>query len=201
LVDLESICSKYCLETWCSPNDDIRICLLDMQRSWTKKHFLSWIARNDVYGVYWFNLPYIITVLRWSLRWNVLTIDTNCRNQILYFWLVNIQIICTKYGLETWFPPNEDIRKYLLHVQRSWTQNASWNLNNKKLRNWCKFVSPFLFNNTYCLPVLTMGTKYPNQLFYVWLVDLHTICAKQGLETWFFPTDDIRKYLLEMLRS
>jgi hypothetical protein len=36
----------------------------------------------------------------------------------------------------------------------------------------------FLFNNTYGLHVLTMDTSNPNQLFYVWLVDLETICAK-----------------------
>jgi hypothetical protein len=41
-----------------------------------------------------------------------------------------------------------------------------------------KFVSPFLFNNSYGLPVLTMGNKCPNHLFYVWLVVLQTIWAK-----------------------
>jgi hypothetical protein len=37
---------------------------------------------------------------------------------------------------------------------------------------------PFLFINTYSLPVLTKDTKCPNQLFNVRLVHLHTICAK-----------------------
>jgi hypothetical protein len=37
---------------------------------------------------------------------------------------------------------------------------------------------PLLFNNTYGLPELTMNTNNPNHVFYVWLVDLQTICAK-----------------------
>jgi hypothetical protein len=66
---------------------------------------------------------------------------------------------------------------------------------------WCKIDSSFLSSNTYALPVLTMGTKHPKQVFYVWLVDLHTICAKQGLETWFFPNNGIRIYLLDIKHS
>jgi hypothetical protein len=69
-------------------------------------------------------------------------------------------------------------------MQRSWTNKAVWNLKSKKLRKWCNFVSPFLFNKSYGLRVLTIDTKCPNQLFYVRLVDLHTISAKQGLETY-----------------
>jgi hypothetical protein len=37
---------------------------------------------------------------------------------------------------------------------------------------------PSLFKNTYGLPVFTMHTTCPNQVFYEWLVDLQTICAK-----------------------
>jgi hypothetical protein len=40
------------------------------------------------------------------------------------------------------------------------------------------FVSPFLFSNTYGLHVLTMDTKRSNQVFYVSLVVLQTICGK-----------------------
>jgi hypothetical protein len=53
------------------------------------------------------------------------------------------------------------------------------------------FVSPILFIKTYSLPVLTKGNKYPNQEFYVWLVDLQTICPKYGLDKWFYPNDDL----------
>jgi hypothetical protein len=40
---------------------------------------------------------------------------------------------------------------------------------NTKWRKWCKFVTPFLFSNTYGLPVLTMDNKCPNQSFYLCL--------------------------------
>jgi hypothetical protein len=36
-------------------------------------------------------------------------------------------------------------------------------MNNKKWRKWCKLDTPILFNNSNALPVLTMGTKSPNQ--------------------------------------
>jgi hypothetical protein len=49
--------------------------------------------------------------------------------------------------------------------------------------------------------MLTTDTKYPNQIFYVWLVDVQTICAKYVLETLFSPNDDIRKCLLDMKRG
>jgi hypothetical protein len=55
------------------------------------------------------------------------------------------------------------------------TKNAFWDVNNKKWRKWCKLLLPFLFNNTYVSPVFTKDTKCTNQVFYVWLVDLHTL--------------------------
>jgi hypothetical protein len=68
-------------------------------------------------------------------------------------------------------------------------------VNNKK---WCDFVSLFLFNNTYGLPVLTMDTNCPNQVFYVWLFDLQIICVKYGRETWLSPNNVIRICSLDM---
>jgi hypothetical protein len=100
--------------------------------------------------------------------------------------------------VETWFPPNDDIRIYLLNMRHSWTKNAFWDVNKKKWRKECRFVSPFLFHDTYGLPVFTINIKCPNQVFYVWLVDLQIITAKYGLETWFSPNNDIRKCLLVM---
>jgi hypothetical protein len=38
----------------------------------------------------------------------VLTKDTKCPNQVFY--------VCAKYGLETSFSPNDDIRKYSLEM-------------------------------------------------------------------------------------
>jgi hypothetical protein len=114
-----------------------------------KTLFETWIARNDVNGVYWFNLSYLITVLALVVRLNVLTMDTNCRNQVLYVWMVDIQTIFTKYGLETWLPPNDNIRICLLDMQVSWAKNAIWNLNSKKCSKRCIFVSHLLFSNCF----------------------------------------------------
>jgi hypothetical protein len=144
-----------------------------------KLRFETWIARNRVNGIYLFHLYYLITLLAYLFS----------------------QSSCAKYGLEMWFSPNYHICKWLLGMQRSWNKNAFWDVNNKTLRNWCKFFFFFLFNNTYGLPVPRMGTKCPYQLFYVWLVDLHTICAKYGLVTRHAPNKGIRKYLFDMKRS
>jgi hypothetical protein len=91
---------------------------------------------------------------------------------------VDLQTTFAKYGLETRFFPNDDIRKGLLVMQRSWTKNAIWKLNRKKWREWCILVSLFLFSNCYGLPVLTVFTTCPNQVFYVWLVELQTIYTR-----------------------
>jgi hypothetical protein len=77
----------------------------------------------------------------------------------------------------------------LLDMEHRWTKNAFWEVNNKKWCKWCNIVSRSLSNNTYGPPVLTIDTKYPKQ---------HTICAKDGLEMWFPPNDEIRKYLIDM---
>jgi hypothetical protein len=58
------------------------------------------------------------------------------------------------------------------------TKNAFCDVNNKKWRKWYKFVSSFLFNNSYDLPMHTKNTKSPNQVFNVWMVDPQTICEK-----------------------
>jgi hypothetical protein len=86
----------------------------------------------------------------------------------------------------------------LLDLQHSWTKNAFWDVYNKKCHKWCNFVSALLFNNTYGLPVRIINTKWPNQLFYVSLFDLQTICDKYWLETWPSPNNDIRICLLDM---
>jgi hypothetical protein len=107
----------------------------------------------------------------------------------------NIQI---KYFMFDWwiyrlFALNKTLKRnsvqmmIFVNVCSTWSlvyiKDTFWYVSNKRWRKWCKFVSTFSFNNTYGLPVLTMDTRCPNQLFYVWLVDLHTICAKLCLET------------------
>jgi hypothetical protein len=65
----------------------------------------------------------------------------------------------------------------LLDMHRSWTKNAIGNLKCKKCLKWCILFSPLLFKNCFGLPVITMGTNSPNQVFYAWLIDLQNICA------------------------
>jgi hypothetical protein len=131
----------------------------------------------------------------------VLTTYTKRLNQVFSVWLVDLETICAKYGLETCFSPNYDFCKCLFDMKHGSNENAFWDLNNMKWRKWCKFVPPFIFNNTCGLLVFTMNTKCANQVFYVWLVDLQTICAKYGRERWFYPNDDIRKCLIDMKHS
>jgi hypothetical protein len=73
-----------------------------------------------------------------------LTIGTTCPNQVFYVWLVDLQNSCAKYGLETLFSPNYDIRKYLLDMQCCWNKNAVSGVKNQKWRKWWKLVYSFL---------------------------------------------------------
>jgi hypothetical protein len=49
---------------------------------------------------------------------------SSCPSEVFYVWLVDLQTICAKYGLETSLSPNNNIRIYLLDMQRTWTKNA-----------------------------------------------------------------------------
>jgi hypothetical protein len=80
-------------------------------------------------------------------------------------------------------------------MQHSRTKKAIWTSNRKKWRKWCILDSLFLFNNSFVLPVLTIEFTFPNQVFYVTLLALQTICAKLGLKTWFTQNNVIRIYL------
>jgi hypothetical protein len=157
LFYLQTICAKYGLETWIFPNGDIRTCLFDMQRSWTKNAFWDVISRNNVNGVNLFHFPYLITITAYL-----------CSQ-----WAQNIQIryfMCDwsnyrQFELNTWFHPNDDIPINLFDMQRSWIKNVFWDLNNKKCRKLCKFDSPFFFNNTYGLLGLTMAPNVQIKYF------------------------------------
>jgi hypothetical protein len=70
------------------------------------------------------------------------------------------------------------IRTCLPNIKHGSTKNAFFDVNNKKWRVWYMFHAPFLSNKFYGLPVLTKGKNFPNQVFYVSLDDLQTICAK-----------------------
>jgi hypothetical protein len=161
LVCLQTICVKYVLETWFSPKDDIRRCLLDMNRRWMKNKFC------DVNKKKWRKWCKFVSPFLFKITYGlpVPTTDTNCPNDVFHVWLVVLQTICAKHGLETWLSPNEGIRNYLLDMKHGSPKKVFWDKNNRKWRKWCELVSPFLFNNTYGLPVFTMDTKCPNLYF------------------------------------
>jgi hypothetical protein len=115
-------------------------------------NFLSYFLFNSTYG-----LP-------------VLTIDTSYPNHVFYFDWSNNNLFVINRVRKPFSSPNNDIRICLLDMRHSWITNAFWDVNNMKWRKWCKFVPPFLFNDTYGLPVLTIESKCPNQEFYHWLV-------------------------------
>jgi hypothetical protein len=119
-------------------------------REWCK--FVSHLLFNNTYG-----LPMI-------------TMHTKCPNQVFYVCLVDLQKTYDKYGFETWFSSNDDIRNCLFDMKDSSTKNAFCVVNNKKWRKGCKFVPLFLCNNCYGLADLTIDTKCPNHVFYYWLV-------------------------------
>jgi hypothetical protein len=146
----------------------------DMKHRWTK--YAIWDLNNQKWRK-WCKIlvPFLFNN---NYGFPVLTKDTKCPNQVFYVWLVDLQTICAKFVLETWLSPNDGIRKCLFYMTHGLTKYAFWDVNNKKWRKWCKFVSPFISNNTSGLPVLTKGTKCRIQLFYVWLVVLQPICAK-----------------------
>jgi hypothetical protein len=80
----------------------------------------------------------------------VLTKDSKCPNQV--FCLIGRSTtICGKQVLETWISLNNDNRICLLNMRYSWTKSSFWDVNNKKWRKYCKYVSPVLFNNTACV--------------------------------------------------
>jgi hypothetical protein len=46
--------------------------------------------------------------------------DTKCPNEVFSVWLVELQTIYAKYGLEMWLSPNSDIRICLLDMKHAW---------------------------------------------------------------------------------
>jgi hypothetical protein len=137
-----------------------------------KTRFETWIASNEVNGVYWFHYYYLITDLALVVK----LICAHNGHQISKSNILYVIGRSTDYLYYVRF--GNVIRICLFDKQRNRIKNAFWDLNNQKWRKWCEFVLRFLFNNTSGLFVLTMGTICSNQLFYVWLVHLQTICAK-----------------------
>jgi hypothetical protein len=97
-----------------------------------KTHFENLVTRNEFIGEYTFHLSYLITLLRWTLSLLVFPICTKCRNQVFYIWLFDLQYICAIYVLDTLRSSYDNIRIYLLDMQRSRIKNTIWNLITRK---------------------------------------------------------------------
>jgi hypothetical protein len=177
-------------------NDVILICLFDIQSSWSKTRFETWITRSDVNDVNLFLFFYLITLMLylcshclpnvqivffifdWSIyrlfllnrAWNLEKI------QMIIFAHVcsTCSVVELKTRFEKWISRNvvNGVNLFLFSCLITLTTYDT------KWRKLCTFPSHFLFNNTYGLPGLTMGPKCSNQVFYVWLVGLQTTCAK-----------------------
>jgi hypothetical protein len=148
-------------------------CLPNIKHGSTKSAFMTWITRNDVYGKSLIHLSYLITLMAYL-----------CSQRTPKFQIKCLMFACSIYGLfvlnRGW--KRDSLQKVificLLDMKHIWTYNSFWDVNNNKWRIRFKFIYPILFNKSEGLPVLTTDTKCPNQVFYVWFVDLHTICAK-----------------------
>jgi hypothetical protein len=117
-------CTVYEIKTKFALTNQIRLLALDIQ-----------LICGQYGSEAWLDLSYLTTILALVIRFT-------CSKwvpmgQIKYFidWLVVLQTNSPKQGLETWIPPKDDIGMCALHMQRSWTKNAIWNL---KSKNWNK---------------------------------------------------------------
>jgi hypothetical protein len=142
------------LQTWLPPNNDIRICFLDMKHSWSKNVFETWITRNDVNGVSFFNLSYLITLIAYQCSQR--TPNLQIKYFMFHWSIYRLFVIHNAWKRDS---PKNYIRICLLDVRHSWTKKAFWDVNIMKWRKWCKFVSPFLSKNAYTIPVLTKNTN------------------------------------------
>jgi hypothetical protein len=111
-----------------------------MQRIWNKNAI--WDVKSMKWGKWCINFPHFL-INNCFFAGCMLPMVTKYRNHVFYVWLVDLQTISDKYGLETWFSPNEDIVKCWLDIQFSWTKNAFWHVSNKKCRKWCKISHLF----------------------------------------------------------
>jgi hypothetical protein len=132
----------------------------------------------------------------------VFTTEFKCPNQVFYVWLVDLMSICAKYGLETWFTPNDDIRKCLFDMKQGSIKNAFCGVHNKKWRKWCEFVSPFLFNNAYgyLCSQWTPNVLIKNFFFFFYYIGAGNITLRLlrflvGASTWSIFKSKMRFYV------
>jgi hypothetical protein len=154
--------------------------------------FEMWITRNDVKDVSLFHVSYLIRFM----------------DYLFSQWPRNLQV---KYFMFNW-PVYR-----LLVLNKSWKRDSfqimifvyicsTWNLVELKPRfetritvNDVNGVSLFHLSYIITLMAYLCSQWTTNYLvFYLWLVDLQTICAKYWLETWLSLNNDIRICLLDM---
>jgi hypothetical protein len=126
---------KYFLFDWSicrpfSPNNDIRICLLDIRHSWTKTRLETWIKRNDVNGVCLSHLSYLITLMACLCSQST----PNIQNKYITFnWSIYRLFVLNRAWKRD--SPNNDILICVLHMKFSlikrrfvtWISKNDWN--------------------------------------------------------------------------
>jgi hypothetical protein len=105
LVELQAICANRVCKSF-SPNNNIRICLLDMRHSWITNAF--WGVNNKKWRKWWKFVSPLLFNNSYGLP--MFTIDTKSPNQVLYYRLVlnrawtrdSLQIIIIIYVYSSW---------------------------------------------------------------------------------------------------
>jgi hypothetical protein len=120
----------------------------------------------------------IMSIVYICSTWGIVVIKKRFETWIMFFFLFDCSIY-RLFMLNTGWKRDSLQIIIFVYVCLTWDvfeiKNLFWDVNNKKWRKWCKFVSPFLSNSTFGLIVLTKGNKCPNEIFYVRLVDLQTM--------------------------
>jgi hypothetical protein len=105
--------------------------------------FETWITRNDVNGVSFFHLSYLITHM--AYLWSQRTPNVQIKNFMFHWSTWSLFVLNTNL--------KRDSLQMMIFVNICFTWNmvhikdAFWYVSNKKWSKWCTFVSPFLFNN------------------------------------------------------
>jgi hypothetical protein len=137
-----------------------------------KPRLETWKARNNVNGVRLFQLSYLITLIAYLCSQWTPTV------QIKYF-----MFDCSIYRL---FVLNWGWKRDSLQIMIFVYVWSTWGIFELKTRfeKWIKRYDVngvslflFLFNNIMAY-LCSQWTTIQNKVFYVWLVDLQTICAK-----------------------
>jgi hypothetical protein len=132
------ISSKEGLETTTTPNDDfVQVCstcnVVELNTL-----FETWISRNVVNAVNLFLFPYSLTLSTYLCSQWAPNVQMN---YFMFNWSVCRLLVLNR----CWKPISHQMMIFVCYfdMQRSWTKNELWAVNNMKCRKWCKFFSPF----------------------------------------------------------